>query len=204
MARDLVMDRVHTALFTTGYPYVDAAIRATELAGRHHGGFSRSIGEPFSLKRDQFVRWFLETDASHVLMLEGDVVPPEDALDRLLAVDAPVATAVYPQWLDDRVCSNVQTTADASWSPTVPAARVDIRRCLLGCVLIRREVLAAIKPPWFLSTIAADRYVGDDEWFCSAVARAGYSIACDGTLTCASFRQGSDLLKLSGGQLQRT
>lgn len=198
------MARVHIALFTTGYPYVDAAIRASELTRRHHAGFSRSIGEPFSFRRDQFVRWFLETDASHALLLEGDVVPPEDALDRLLDADAPVATGAYPQWLDDRVCANVQTMPGATWCETVPAARFAICRCLLGCVLIRREVLAAIDAPWFLSTIAGGRYVSDDEWFCRAVARAGLSIVCDGSVMCTSFRQGADLLALTGGQLQRT
>ena len=95
-------------------------------------------------------------------------------------------------------------TTDATWSTTVPAARFDICRCLLGCVLIRREALAALKAPWFLSTIAGGRYVSDDEWFCAAVIRAGLSIVCDGALVCASFRQGTDLLALTGGQIQRT
>lgn len=47
-------------------------------------------------------------------MLEGDVVPPEDALSRLLEVGAPVVTAVYPQWVNERLCSNVQTRMPAS------------------------------------------------------------------------------------------
>jgi hypothetical protein len=198
------MSRVHVALFTTGYPYVDAAIRATELSRRHAAGFSRSIGEPLSLRRDQFVRWFLETDATHALMLEGDIVPPEDALERLLEADAPVATAAYAQWVDDRLCANVQTLNDATWSDTVAAERFEIRRCLLGCMLVRRDAFATIGAPWFLSTMTASRYVSDDEWFCSAVARAGLPIVCDGSVMCASYRQGSDLLALTGGRIQRS
>ena len=80
---------------------VDAAIRATDLSRRHAAGFSRSIGEPLSLRRDQFVRWFLETDARHALLLEGDIVPPEDAHDR--AIDSRVS-------MPSRRCSRWRVT----------------------------------------------------------------------------------------------
>ena len=198
------MPRVHIAFFTNGYPHVDAAIRARDLAHRHGAGFSRSIGEPFAFRRDQFVRWFLESDASHALFLEGEVVPPEDALDRLLATGAQIATAVYPQWVDDRLCTNVQMRADTTWSDAVPPKRVPVSRCLLGCLLVSREALQQISPPWFFSTMTASRFVTDDEWFSAAVARAGLSILCDGTLVCASFRQGTDLRVLAGARLPRS
>jgi hypothetical protein len=192
------MPRVHVALFTTGYPFVDAAVRAVELCRRHGAGFSRSIGEPFGLRRDQFARWFLETDHTHALLLEGDVVPPEDALERLLDVDAPIATAAYPHWLEDRLYANVQTAAGRTWSETVPPARFPVRRCLLGCVLVHRDAFAAIEPPWFMSTMTATRFISDDEWFCARAAQAGQTIVCDGAVMCASLRQGTNLLVLAG------
>jgi len=198
------MPRVHIALFTNGYPHVDAVIRAMDLSRRHGASFSRSIGEPFSLRRDQFVRWFLETDASHALLLEGDIVPPEDALDRLLDAAAPVVTAVYPQWVDDRLCANVQTLTDSTWSETIPLARIPVQRCLLGCVLVTREALASVPAPWFLATMTATRFVTDDEWFCAAASRAGLSITCDGSVVCASMRQGTDLRALAGARFQRS
>lgn len=198
------MARVHISLFTNGYPHVDAAIRAVDLAHRHEASFSRTIGEPLSLRRDQFVRWFLETEATHALMLEGNVVPPEDALARLLDVGAPVATAVYPQWVDQRLCANVQTLTDTTWSDTMPSGRVPIQRCLLGCVLITREALLAIQAPWFLATMTATRFVTDDEWFCAAVSRAGLSIVCDGDVVCTALRQGTDLRAIAGARLQRS
>lgn len=198
MAPDLTMSRVHVALFTTGYPYVDAAIRAAELSRRAGASFSRSIGEPFSLRRDQFVRWFLATEATHALLLEGDVVPPEDALDRLLDVGAPIATAAYVQWADDRACANVQTMTDATWAATVAPGRFPVQRCLLGCVLVHRDAFAAIGSPWFLSTMTSARFVSDDEWFCHAATRASLPIVCDSGVRCASLRQGADLLALAG------
>jgi hypothetical protein len=194
------MSRVHVALFTTGYPYVDAAIRAMDLSRRHGAGFSRSIGEPLSVRRDHFARWFLENDATHALLLDGDVVPPEDALERLLAGDAPIVTAAYPQWVDDRVCANVQTTN--TWSDTIPPRRFQVNRCLLGCVLVSREAFTRIGSPWFLSTMTATRFVTDDEWFCSAAARAGLTILCDGSVVCGSFRQGTDLRLFAPGLVQ--
>jgi len=137
-------------------------------------------------------------------MLEGDVVPPEDALDRLLDVGAPVVTAVYPQWVNERLCANVQAMTDATWAETLPSGRFPVRRCLLGCVLVTREALLQIPAPWFLSTMTATRFITDDEWFCTAVSRAGLPIICDGGLWCAAFRQGTDLRSLLGARLQRS
>lgn len=204
MLADLRMDQIHVALFTPGYPYVDAALRAVALSRRDGGGFSRSIGEPLSLHRDQFARWFVGTEATHALLLEGDVVPPEDVIDRLLKADAPVVTAVYPQWVDDRLSTNVQAVADKTWSDKIPPRIFPVRRCLLGCVLVGREVFAAVPKPWFLSTMTATRFVTDDEWFCEAVRGAGLRILCDGTVTCAALRQGTDLLAIAGGRIHRT
>ncbi len=199
----LRMPRPHVALFTTGYPFVDAATRAVELARRHQAGFSRSVGEPFSLKRDQFVRWFLESDASHALMLEGDVVPPEDALERLLDVGSGVATALYPQWLDDELCTNVQTAGDGIWDRTAAPIRFPVTRCLFGCALVSREAFNATKAPWFLGTMTANGFVSDSEWFCGALEQAGVSLVCDGSILCAAYRQGADLNQLTGGRIQR-
>ena len=194
------MTQLHVALFTPGYPYVDATLRAVDVARRHHAGFSRSIGEPLSLQREQFARWFAATESTHALLLEGDVVPPEDVVDRLLAANAPVVTAAYPQWVDDRLSTNVQAVADKTWSDTVPARLFPVRRCLLGCVLVRREVFTTLAGPWFLATMSAASFVTDDEWFCSAVRRAGMPILCDGTVMCAALRQGTDLRSLAAAR----
>jgi hypothetical protein len=197
------MPKVHVALFTNGYPHVDAAVRAMDLSHRHGATFSRSIGEPYSLRRDQLVRWLLESDVSHALLLEGDVVPPADVLDRLLEADAPIVTAVYPQWSDERLCANVQRIEDATWPAAIPSGRFSVRRCLLGCVLVTREALQAIPAPWFFSTISANGFISDDEWFCAAAARAGLPIVCDGSVTCGAYRQGTDLRAVPGGDLRR-
>jgi hypothetical protein len=194
---------LQVVLFTDGYPYVDCVMRAVDLARRHGGSFSRVIGEPFSLRRDQFVRRFLDSGGAHALFLEGDVVPPEDLLDRLLATPAPVVTAVYPRWLDGRMTSNVQAAADRGWSDNVPARVFAVRRCTLGCTLIRREVFERVEPPWFLATLAGDRFVDDEEWFCNAVRRTGMPILCDGSVMCSAVRQRTDLRSLPGGTLRR-
>jgi hypothetical protein len=71
-------------------------------------------------------------------------------------------------------------------------------------VLVTREALRAIPAPWFLSTMTATRFVTDDEWFCAAASRAGLPIICDGSIMCASLRQGTDLRAIAGARLQRS
>ncbi|MBM3820529.1 MAG: hypothetical protein FJW14_16135 [Acidimicrobiia bacterium] len=128
-------------------------------------------------------------------------MPPEDVVERLLTLNAPVATAVYPQWVDDRLATNVQGTQDQTWSATVPPKVVSVRRCLLGCVLVHRDVFTKLNAPWFISAWIGDRYVPDDEWFCNAVRGAGLGIRCDGAAVCKAFRMGTELLSLTGGSL---
>jgi hypothetical protein len=199
-----VADRVHVALFTPGYPYVDAVLRAVTLSRRPGASLSRSIGEPLAPHRERLARWLLESDATHALLLDGDVVPPEDVLERLLLVGAPVVTAVYPQWVDERLSTNVQSTADDTWSDKIPSTVFTVRRCLLGCVLVHRDVFLEIPAPWFLSTMTGSGLLPDDKWFCDAVRRAGVGIRCDGRVICSSIRQGTDLLALAGGSIQIT
>ncbi|HEV8208934.1 MAG TPA: hypothetical protein VGP77_02380 [Vicinamibacterales bacterium] len=197
-------DRIHIALFTPGYPYVDAVLRAVRLSRRPGASLSRSIGEPLAPRRDQFAQWLLESDATHALLLEGDIIPPEDVLDRLLLVGAPVVTATYPQWIDGRLSTNVQATTDVSWSDTVSPEIFPVRRCLLGCVLVQRDVFVKVPAPRFLSTMTDVGFLPDDKWFCDAVRRAGLGIRCDGRVLCSSVRQGTDLLAMTGGSIQRT
>jgi hypothetical protein len=199
-----VADRIHIGLFTPGYPYVDAVLRAVRLSQRPGATLSRSIGEPLAPHRDRFARWLLDSDATHALLLEGDVVPPDDVLDRLILVGAPVVTAVYPQWVDDRLSTNVQTTTGTTWSDKILPAVFAVRRCLLGCVLVHRDVFVNIPAPWFLSTMTSNGLLPDDKWFCDAVRRAGFGIRCDGRVVCSSVRQGADLLALTGGTLHIT
>ena len=198
------MDQVQIALFTAGYPYVGAAMRAAELGRREGATFSWRVGEPFGPLRDMFVRSLLASAATHALMLEGDVIPPPDVVDRLLQVNAPVVTAAYPQWADERLSANVQALADSSWSVTIPARVFPVRRCLLGCVLIRRDVFTTVPSPWFLSTMTETRFVTDDEWFCGAVRRARLPIVCDGSVSCATIWKGADLLALTGGSIYQS
>ena len=200
----VLLYQLHIALFTPGYPHVDAVLRSVELSRRHDATLTRVVGEPFSLHRDQFARNFIASPATHALLLEGEIVPPIDVVDRLLAADAPVATALYPQWADDRLVTNVQTGAAKTWADHAPATVFAVRRCLLGCVLVRRETFAAIQAPWFLSTITGTRFIPDDEWFCAAVRRAGLSIVCDGAATCSFIRQGTDLLAMMGARIHRS
>jgi hypothetical protein len=204
MFPEAAADRIHIALFTPGYPYVDAVLRAVTLSQRPGASLSRSIGEPPAPHRERLARWLLDSDATHALLLDGDVVPPENLLDRLLLVDAPVVTAAYPQWVDERLSTNVQATADDTWSDKIAPTVFAVRRCLLGCVLVQRDVFVKVPAPWFLSTMTSTGLLSDDKWFCDAVRRAGLGIRCDGGAICSSMRQGTDLLAVSGGSIQLT
>ena len=186
---------------TRGSAYVPSLLEAQRVAQRFDGELLVEIGRPIELVRTRIVTRFMESGADYLLTIDDDIIAPADAAERLLALDAAVATAVYPQWLDDRLLTNVQARAGAAWSESVPPSVFPVRRCLLGCVLVRREVFEKIPAPRFLSTISGSRFIADDEWFCDAVQRTGLRLLCDGRITCGSIRQGTDLLPLMGERI---
>jgi hypothetical protein len=99
---------------------------------------------------------FLRGDWTHMLTLEDDIVPPADAISKLLACDAPVAYSLYcwrrvgHPWSLYRILFE---DSGASWIKDRPleAERLarngevrDVMGLGLGCTLIRRDVLEQI------------------------------------------------------------
>jgi hypothetical protein len=97
---------------------------------------------------------------THLLCLEDDIVPPADAIAKLLACNAPVAYSLYcwrrsgHPW---SIYRHLFPDSGASWQQDEPytAAQdyaqeriLDVAGVGLGCTLIRADVLRAV--PWRL------------------------------------------------------
>ena len=109
--------------------------------------------------RNQIVEQFLVSDANYLWMIDDDVVPPDNVT--ILAAtqkrDLPVLSGTYdsynaelkqgyPQVYKNIGPHNWRTVPKVSW-PREEFFKADAAGG--GCLLIRREVLEKMPPPWF-------------------------------------------------------
>jgi hypothetical protein len=190
--------RVLIAMPTRGTAYAPSVLRAADLARRFGRELLLEIGRPIELVRTRLVSRFLESDAEHLLTIDDDIVAPDEALDRLLALGSAVATAPYPIALDGCLVSSVKGVGDQEWI-AAPASEVfAVSQTGLGFTLIHRDVFSRIRTPWFqFGAGRGGHVIGEDVWFSNGVTQAGLQILCDGGVRCSHFKDGIDLLKLA-------
>src|SRR4029453_8490621 len=98
--------RVLVAMPTRGYAYAPSLLRASDLARHFAHELVLERGRPIELVRTRLVSRFLESSADYLLTIDDDVVAPDGATERLLALNAAVATAPYPIVLNGRMLSD--------------------------------------------------------------------------------------------------
>jgi len=172
-------------------------------------------------KQDALRQHALESGHSHLLLLESDIIPPVDVVDRLLGADASVTTALYFVTAREETLTPVtgeqRLELASRGAPEVGSVlrirerqvpciyglqrddaggkavahlwsmddwlqarisgirRVRIARGGLGCVLIRRDVLARV--PFRLPPDSGSHF--SDYYFYQDVFRAGFSATAD-------------------------
>lgn len=113
---------------------------------------------PHDSARNYCVDQFLGTDDTHLFFIDDDVVPPVDALEKLLAADVDVISGLYPsEWFDNEdgkkkkrnnVFSEIQS--DGNLVEAKGRGVGEIMSCGGGCLLIKRSVVEnKVAAPWF-------------------------------------------------------
>lgn len=146
-------------------------------------------GYPGSLDmtRNQIVQNFLESDATHLWMLDTDIGFPRGTLERLLEDDRWVVSGLYyttietgdEQWETRPAAWFCDSTGLTALEDTSGIRLVDAVGA--GCLLIERSVMEQIGSDWF--TVMPR--TGEDISFCRRLRTAGYlpAVDCDVKLT---------------------
>ena len=140
--------------------------------------------------RNDIVAHFLRSDHTALLMIDDDVVPPEDVL-RLTEVDADIAAIPYPMFRGENFpfpCVFLPgSTPDKLTYPEQPwmvRGRVEAAAVGTGCMLIHRHVLEHpdLHPP-FMLRVNDDGVMtaSEDVEFCLRARAAGFRIVADYT-----------------------
>lgn len=169
---------------------------AARLSQRADVEFVVAQGRPVDYVRNGIVRQMLEhPQFTHLFLLDSDVEPPLDCIDRLLALDAPIATGCYAVHMHGGLrWALARRGEDGHYrllgrldSQDTPFA-VDAGGA--GCLLIKRGVLEAMAWPWFRWVENEDgSQISEDIWFFDRARQCGYSVTVEPTVICRHYKR---------------
>jgi GT2 family glycosyltransferase len=119
--------------------------------------------------------------ATHVFVLDDDILPPPDGLLRLLAHDVPIVSGLCVQRDPPHLPAAYRRGADLH----VPLTRFcaglqSVDAVGAACLLVKTEVFQRLEPPWFEFAPG----FSEDLFFCAQARRHGYEVLLDFAVQC--------------------
>lgn len=139
---------------------------------------------PHDSARNYCLDLFLQSDCTHIFFIDSDVVPPLDALEKLLLAEKPVITGIYPStWYDNEkkeMSRRNNVFSELKENGELVEAKgkgvVCVHSAGAGCLLIQRDVIEQdIDSPVFKFEYnsVGMMIVGEDVYFCNKMREAG-------------------------------
>jgi len=140
--------------------------------------------KPIAKARNVAVEYFLKGKRNYFFMVDADVIPPTDAIDRLLNIDADVGT--IPSFVmrgNNKITNVYKRFIGTEYLPITKGTPDSFG---FGCVMIKREVLLKLKKPYFYNT---PERVCEDIMFCEDVRKRGFKLGCDYNRFCENLEE---------------
>lgn len=186
------MNSVHTLLCVTILKWVAQA--------GQHGRYNLSVYPTLSVQpvdnaRNEIVKEFLKSDCTHLLFIDADTLPPEDVIDKLLAVKQPIVSGLTPiiepgkdglPWRK----MNCVGMDDQLVKPNTGVVRV--KGTGGSCLMIERFVFTQVKAPWFRFIYKDDQgrdtMVSEDIYFIIQAFGKGIPAYADTSVICKHYK----------------
>lgn len=160
------------------------------------GGIVPLAGMPFDHARNVACMRALEVGASHIFFLDSDVIPPRDAILRLINHNQPIISGLYTR-RSPPAAIPVMIKNGAWVTQYKPGSIVEVDLVGAGCLLIKREVLETFPPQreghhwfdWKVNYQGGKLYppgecMSEDFTFCINARKMGYKILVDTSIMC--------------------
>lgn len=180
-----------------GILHVDNVTMAWALGLRNliiPGGILPVTGMPYDMSRNVICMRALEVGASHVFMLDSDVICPPDTILRLISHGQPFISGVYSRRSPPHAVPVM--LKNGQWITKYPRNRViEVDLVGSGCLLIRRDFLERIPPQraghhWFSwqvdmkGTLPENECLSEDFTLCRHAQKHGYKVLVDTGIQC--------------------
>jgi len=153
-------------------------------------------GMPFCHARNRLCMMALESGVDYILMLDSDVIPPKDAILRLMRHNLPIVSGVYHR-RSNPAGIPVMMKPVGQWVIDYPKnALIEVDVVGAGMLLIRRDVLEDLQPVmpgkhWFYwgvdmqGLLPQEKCLSEDFVFCREVNKQlGHKIMVDTSVQC--------------------
>jgi len=151
---------------------------------------------PIDHARNTIVHDFLLTDCTHLMMVDDDIVPPFEALERLLFHGKDIIAAACPLIGPNRDGELITTMnaydLDENKAFTIVES-TGLRKVAAvgtGCMMVKREVFETLRVPPFLTEYNVDgiKYRGEDLNFCHQAKLEGFDTYVDFNIKCKHMK----------------
>lgn len=125
-------------------------------------------GSPISAIRNVMVsRLLADDDATHLLMIDDDTVPPKNIVDLLLECDSLLASAIVPIKIQGKIVTNIIKDNRFMEEWPLNDKPFEVEGVGTGCVLLHRDAFNRIKWPWFryVEGKTSEERTGEDIYF---------------------------------------
>lgn len=150
------------------------------------------------MARDNITKRMLENPkADYLWFVDSDIVPDRETLNALIADDKDIVSAVYPFRAegDGIVGADLElhtlklndVIADDEKGEPRPVLK-QIRRCGMGCCLIKRKVLETMMEKYD-TCFTPTKGLGEDYTFCELARGLGFEVWIDGGIWCKHIGQ---------------
>lgn len=139
---------------------------------------------PVPAKRNELVDRLLSNGGlAWLLMLDSDMTPEPDIIERLWELDADIASPLYFQRVapHECVCGTLQEGNQFSFADLDDMdGPLQCDWVGAGCMLVRRHVFERMRFPWFYYDAGMRQSIfAEDMVFCRDAGRAGFRIVVD-------------------------
>lgn len=145
-------------------------------------------GSLIANQRQNLARSAISINASHIMWLDSDMLFPVDAVEKLLASNFDIVACNYST--RSTPIKGVAYTKLGDWDSwlgfNIAGDRFsEVEGVGMGCMLTKTSVFAKLDIPWFDVRWNHDmsEYIGEDFYFCTKAAAAGYKIMIDNHLS---------------------
>lgn len=158
----------------------------------HHQPFTI----PHDTARNMLVKRFLETNATHFMGIDSDVVPPENALKKMLNHDKDCIVAITERFVANKDGYELSPTTysyngvnyETSFNFTNDKL-TQIGGAGAGCFLAKREVFETIKRPYqFIYNNDGSLIRSEDLYFSDQLRKEGFELWADYSIECKHIK----------------
>jgi hypothetical protein len=188
------MAKVLLAIPTGGGIHENVAVLAAHFSANKNVVFMAARGRPVDYTRNGLIQQFLQMpEFTHILFLDSDTEPPLDCVEKLLALNVPLASGCYPVLMPNGLrwaLANKDNDGHYRLLERIENDPFEVDAGGAGCLLIRRDVFEVIKWPWFQWINYEDgSQEGEDINFFKKCNQASLRLMAEPTVICNHYKE---------------